>query len=434
MITKIAGCENSSTQNRVYNNICFQGLTNRMGKKVYNGFYSMESLFPKDCTKNSISGRLPDFMQSKIKTVTSDIEGATKEIFDTFAQTSDELREFEPTASSTINELKYRRKDSTVKNLEDVLIKYHILKPWDDFNLEYIDKGGKGSVWKLAGLRNVKGMVDDEFVIKVFHTKSVQTNAFHGCYPEINAATYWMNTLGSETNRGKFFWGDVNAAYMINKFIDEDVRLPKKYPNPEDYGMKFTDEDAVHIHNVCKNYSYDWGGGVVINQVINSNKFAREVMHDIQKQKEKFRIPQWQKRFHWKPNGNYDSKFAGLALSIKFIDPSYRVSFFKQCLNHRGKYTDRALGYTLKYLPHENAIKYYEELAKSTKDHVLKEILHNEIPLLATKDEYRPFMHDDLIRLSNISEEYKNRIDQTRLKEYLEIAKKYQLDKDIINL
>lgn len=408
--------------------INFTGLSNRMGKKIYNGFYNMAELFPREKTKNPIVGKLPSFFEKRILLVTKDIKTASKEIMDTFSQVSNELRDFTPDANSTIAELNHKRSNSTVDKLKSVLLKYKILSPWDDFELKYLDKGGKGAVWKLEGLRYIKGAIEDEFVIKVFHTKSIQQNAYHGCYPEINSAQYWMKNLGYETNRGKFFWGDVHEAYMINKYIDEDVRLPKKTPNPYIYGVKFTDEDLVHIHNVCKQYSYDWGGGVVINQVVNSNKFAREVMRDIEKRPDNLKIAQWVKRFHWKPHGNYDSKYAGLALSIKYIPTKLRVQCFNHLLNKRGKYTDRALAYTLKYLPHDIALKYYELLAKNAKDNVLKEILRNEIPLLATKEEYCSKIKDDLIVLNNIPPEYRAKyIDNERIEKYEKLAKQYAI-------
>lgn len=429
MITRV---ENCNLRNYGYTKcsapkakqIAFNGLSDRLGKKIYNGFYDMAVLFPRETTKNPISGSLPAFMRKRILTVTNDIEGASKEIYNTFSKVCEEIRAFEPNANSTLDEIKNKRSVSTVKKLEDVFRKYKILGKWDDFDLKYIDKGGKGSVWKLDGLRHISGETEDEFVIKIFHTKSIQANAYHGCYPEINAATYWMKTLGQDTNRGKFFWGDVHEAYMINKYIDEDVRLPKKFPKPEDYGVKFTDEDPVHIHNVCKQYSYDWGGGVVINQVINSNRFARELMHDIQNKPENYRLLQWGKRYIWKPKGNYDAKFAGLSLSIKFLKPSVRVQCFEKCFKHRGKYNDRAMAYTLKYLPHDKAFYYYKKLATDAQDNVLKEILNNEIPLLATKDEYAALIKDDLLVMDNLPAEYIHKyIDMDRYNKYLKFAK-----------
>ena len=420
MITKISANTNGTN----HRDILFKGLSDRMGKKVYNGFYNMSELFPRATTKSPIVGKLPTYFEKRIQLVTSDIKTAAAEIMGTFTEASNELREYTPDEFSTVEELKNKRSNSTVKKLEDVLKKYKILSRWDDFDLRYIDKGGKGSVWKLEGLRYVKGPIDDEFVIKVFHTKSIQQNDYHGCYPEINAAQYWMKTFGYETNRGKFYWGDVHEAYMINKFIDEDVRLPKLKPIPYNYGVKFTDEDLVHIHNVCKQYSYDWGGCVVINQVVNSNKFARKVMQEIQNTQENLKQIRWYKGYYWKPKGNYDSKNAGLALGIKYLPESARVECFEKIFEKRGKYTDRAMGYTLKYLPHKTAFKYYEILAKTSKDNVLKEILRNEIPLLATKKEYASEIKDELIVLENIPKEYRTKyIDEDWLLKYKKLAK-----------
>ncbi len=432
MISKVTLNNNGyATNNNCQNkkqNIAFSGLTDRMGKKIYNGFYDMAVLFPRETTRNSISGKIPDFMLKKIKLVTNDIESASKEIYKVFSEVSNELRDFEPQANSKREEFVNKRSNTTVKKLENVLEKYKIISKWDDFDLVYLGKGGKGSVWKLEGLRHIEGDIEDEFVIKVFHSKSIQTNAYHGCYPEINSATYWMNTFGHDTNRGKFFWGDVHEAYMINKYIDEDVRLPKKFPNPYDYGIKFTDENAEILHNICKRFSYDWGGGVVINQVVNSSKIARHVMHTVQNEPDKYKLQTWHRLFNMNGLSNQDNKVAGLVLAIKYLDPGQRVKCFEDCFLKRGKYTDRALGYTLKYLPYEKAVKYYEILAKSTNDNVLKGILKNEIPLLSKRDEFAAGMKDDLIILDQFTDSYLEKyVDTNKFNEYNKLADKYRL-------
>jgi len=416
---------NSVTYNQ--QNTSFGGLTDRMGKKIYNGFYDMAVLFPRERTKNPIVGKLPKFMTDRMKFRTDNMPSAIKEVLDTFSIVSNELREFEPNALSTIAEMTYRRKDSTVKKLSDILQKYGIVGRFDDFDLKYIDKGGKGAVWKLDGLKYVKGADEDEFVIKVFHTKSIQSNTYHGCYPEINAAAFWMKKLGYDTNRGKFYWADVNEAYMINKFIDEDVRLPKHVINPYDYGIKFTDEDLIHIHNVCKGYSYDWGGAVVINQVINSNKFARNLMNKIKDTEDRYKSPVWYTYYHKKLNGHDDNKIAGLTLAIKYMNADERVRCFKECFRKRGKYTDRAMGYTLKYLPHETAMKFYKILITKNEP-VLNKILANEIPLLSFKDEYQSELKDDLIILDSMPKSFIDKfIDKERLMEYNKIAKENKI-------
>jgi len=430
MITKVSA---SNVQINNYKNnqtskkeVSFSGLTDRMGKKVYNGFYDMSALFPKDHMQSPIVGKLPGFMIKKIQYRTQDVKTAVMEVFDAFAKTCNELRDYKPNSYSKISELHGRRSDTTVENLKEVLTKWGIISKFDDFDIKYIDKGGKGAVYKFEGLRHVHDYDEDEFVMKVFHSKSVQTNAYHGCFPEMNAAAYWMKRFGFDTNRGKFFWGDVKEAYMINKFIDEDVRLPKKKPDPYNNGMKFTDEDPIHIHNVCKGYSYDWGGGVVINQVVNSNKFARKIMNDVKNSTERFRLLNWYGWFSQKPKGNNDCKTAGLALAIKYLKPDDRIACFEQCFRLRGKYTDRALAYTLKYMPHDFAKHYYNIFAKSSKDNVLKKILYNEIPMLSLKDECMSKLQDDLIVMDNIySSDFRKYINFDKFNEYCAIISKY---------
>ena len=430
MITKISlqnpDCANYNTRS-VHKNISFGGLTDRMGKKIYNGFYEMTELFPKENMQSPISGKLPGFMVRKIQARTTEIGAAIKEVMDAFGKTCRELRAFDATVNSTAEEIKFKRNNSTVKDLREVLTKWGILGKFDDFDIQYIDKGGKGSVYKFEGLKYIDDYAEDEYVMKVFHSTSVQTNAYHGCFPEINAATYWMKKFGYETNRGKFFWGDVKNAYMINKFIDEDVRLPKTRPNPYDHGVKFTDEDLIHIHNVCKGYSYDWGGGVVINQSVNSNNFARSIMHKIKNADDKYRQHDWFKLLALKTNGNDDNKNAGLALAIRFLPKEIRTKCFERCFEHRGKYNDRAMAYTLKYLPYDIAVKYYEGLAGSAKDKVLKKILRNEIPFLSVKDEYKSLVTDDILSLQNISSGVKEKFDSERFNTYTQLAEAYCL-------
>lgn len=54
---------------------------------------------------------------------------------------------------------------------------------------------------------------------------------------------------------------------------------------------------------------------------------------------------------------------------------------------------DQALGYVLKYLPHEEAQKYYQKLMARNEE-VTQTILMNEIPLLARKP--LPEAYDDM--------------------------------------
>ena len=111
MITKISA--NTDGTNR--RDILFKGLSDRMGKKVYNGFYNMSELFPRTTTKSPIVGKLPTYFEKRIQLVTKDIKTAAEEIMGTFTEVSNELREYTPNEFSTVEELKNKRSNCTVK-------------------------------------------------------------------------------------------------------------------------------------------------------------------------------------------------------------------------------------------------------------------------------------------------------------------------------
>ena len=411
------------SQSNLPQNPQFNGLTAKMSRRVYNGFFSMKDIALATKNKMPIVGSLPKYMIHKIE---GDKGTAIREIYKVFADVATELREFEPTANSNFNEIRKQRNDSTVEKAAQILRKHKILGKFDDFDIEYIDKGGKGSVYKLSGLKDVCSYDEDEYVIKVFHNNDIQQNDYHGCYPEVNIAAYWMKHIGTDTNRGKFFWADLKSAYMINKYIDEDVRLPKRVINPYSYGLKFTDEDPISTHNTCKGYSYDWGGGVLINEIKHSNNEARKIMLMFKHMPDKYRVNKWYQYF----NQNYmnidkNNKYAGLALSIKYIqNDDYKLKCLDDCLELSNPMVNRALGYLLKYIPHRHIPKYLEILAQKG-DPELNIILKNELPLLSRIT--RENLSDDVVILNRKDYAQYTRFSQKHYDEYYQIAKKYKV-------
>lgn len=106
-----------------------------------------------------------------------------------------------------------------------------------------------------------------------------------------------MNNAGFETQRGKFFFGDLKTGYMFIKYVDDDIRLPQKIIDPYTLGLKCTDEDLLKKHNVCKNYSFDWGGVRVVNRIKNESKIARYVQDKIKNTDNKYKKQEWEKLF-----------------------------------------------------------------------------------------------------------------------------------------
>lgn len=420
--------KNSSKQNinksylsaPIEDTVSFSGLTKKMKKHTYiDGQRDIKKIIDERGDKNLIVGQLPPFMIEKLPK--ENRKEAIMDIYNTFSEITEELRYFDDekvdlSKAGAIDEITKRRCKSTAEKFENVMRKYNFVGKWDDCDIEYLGKGGKGAAYKLVGLRDFSDKNEDEFVIKVFHVvegRNWQYSKSHGCYAEINSAQYWINNVGTDTNRGKFFWGDMRSGYMINKFVDEDVRLPKRTIDPYEFGLKCTDEDAAKKHNVCKGYSYDWGGVRVVNRLKNGDKYARTVLNDIKNTPEGYRSLKWEKIMS-KKDGNSDSRQAGLAMSIKYMDN--KTHYFDRCLALNKPKVNQGLAYALKYLPYNEAVKYFEKLVQ-TDDSITQVILFNEIPLLAMR-------HRD----DNLKDDLQTRRSEilcTRVKAYYDIAEKY---------
>lgn len=326
---------------------------------------------------------------------------AIHEIFEAFDKVTLLLRGYTPDSKSSMNEIMKSRPDSAVEILNKVFKKYKIIKPFvdDDIDIVYLDKGGKGAVYKIEGLKGwtsskVDKMFDDpdEFVIKVYHQlKGEGWHPFksHGAYAESNSANYWTKHEGRYTQRGKFYFAGLKSGYMVNKFLDEDTRLPKRIVDEYSRGIKCTDEDkyasnrqVIDGYNRIKGYNYDWGGCRVVNRVKNENKIALAVLNRIKETPEYDVIRKWQSLFSERQNK--DDIRAGLALAIKYLPANCQKECIEQCLALNKPKINQAFAYVLKYLQYEDSLPYYKRLLL-TKDVKTQVILLNEIPLMAKK-------------------------------------------------
>lgn len=387
---KSTNSENSQNSNS------FKGLTKSLKNKIYlDGQKDIELLLRRKPNTNPIVGQLPNFIFKKLPK--ENRREAILEILSAFDNISNKIREYIPEGDGFIfnKSLRYRPEEVN-KTLTDVLRKYKILGRWDDdIDIQYIDQGGKGKVFKLEGLRDPD--TEDEFVIKVFHQiKGQDWHPFksHGCYAEINNGIYWKNHEGHDTHRGKFFFGSLASGYIVSKFLDEDVALPKRVVPEYKYGIKCTDEEKdgpINGYNRIKGYNYDYGGMRVVNRLKNSNKIARQTLEKIRDLKEKDRLQYWETNFT--DRSNPDNVQAGLALGIKYLNN--KSFYIDRCLKLQKPIVNQALAYVLKYLPHEDAVKYFETLFQ-TEDKTTQIILFNEIPLLAKRKAGSEEMQDDI--------------------------------------
>lgn len=405
----------------------FNGLTKCMKNKIYlDGQKDIEEILNEKPNTNPVVGQLPKFIFDKLPK--ENRREAILDILNTFDEVSNSIRDHIPEGDAWIFRPDLRhRPESVNKQLTDVFRKYGVLGKWDDdINVKYIDQGGKGKVFKLEGLRDPN--TEDEFVIKVFHQiKGKDWHPFksHGCYAEINNGIYWRNHEGHDTHRGKFFFGSMRSGYIVSKFLDEDVPIPKRVVPEYKYGIKCTDEEKdgpINGYNRIKGYNYDYGGMRVVNRLKNSNKIARQTLEKIKEVKPEDRSAYWIMNF--KDKDNTDNVKAGLALGIKYLNN--KPFYIDKCLELDKPIVNQALGYVLKYLPHEEAVEYFDRLFQTT-DEVTQIILFNEIPLLAKRKAGSIEMEDDIN--AQLKEIIPERVDT-----FYTIAEKYAMPSTVEHL
>ena len=407
--------ENVSQQN-------FTGLTKLMKKRIYtDGKKDILNIIKKRRPEQStIVGQLPGGIFEKLPKDNQKRVNAIKEIMNVFGEISEEIRVFRSGADSSNLEFKNRRSNSTVEKLRSVFEKYKLNNTNEDIDLEFLGKGDYGSAFRIRGVHDNK--TNDDYILKV-HTVADRGPDWHrykshGNFAEPNTAEYWLYQWGEQTQRGKFYFADINKGYMVDNYIDLETPPYKKKVNEYTAGLKLTDEELAHNgHNKINGYSIDWGGVRVVNRIKNGSKTARTVLHKIKRTQKNYREIEWWKLFEDKNHFDEVQKKAGLALSIKHIRDDRKNFYINKCIDMHIPMVDQALGYVLKYLPHNDALNYFEKLM-SRNDEVTQTILMNEIPLLARKPV--PEAYDDM----NVP---KDQIIPEKIKEFYDIAKRYAL-------
>ena len=407
----------------------FGGMTKVLKKKIYlDGQKDISRIIEQNPSRKPVVGQLPKFIFDKLPV--ENRPEAIHEILNVFDKVANIIRDYIPEGDAFIFQPALRHRPQEVNTLlTDVFRKYRVLRPYDDdIDVQYIDQGGKGKVFKLDGLRDYKN--DDEFVIKVFHhIKGAEWHPFksHGCYAEINNGTYWRKHEGHDTHRGKFFFASLGSGYIVSKFLDEDVPIPKRIVEEYKYGIKCTDEEKdgpLNGYNRIKGYNYDYGGMRVVNALKNSNNTARNYLRKIREMSSEKRATFWRSQFF--QFSDSEDVLAGLTLGIKHLDN--KTQFLDIALSKKKQFPKiaQAASYVLKYLSHEDAVKYFEQLVQ-TSDIETQRILFNEIPLLAKRKDESNGVHDDInVSLREIIPE--------RIYTYYQIAEKHALPETVEHL
>ena len=422
------------------NNINFNGVTKVLKKRIYtDGQKDIEKILETKAKTNPVVGQLPAYIFNKIDP--KNRRAVILDILKTFDDVTNILRDYLPDMTEAFIFDEDRRNCPQEVNdmLTNVFQKHKIIGKFDEIELRWLGKGGRGKAYKIVGLYDREN--EDEYVLKVFHQikgKDWHPYKSHGCYAELNSAMYWRNVEGLDTHRGKFFFGSLASGYMVTKYLDEDTRLPNRIVDEYKYGIKCTDEKKYKSktsyeqdYNYVKDYNFDYGGMRIVNHIKNSSKIARITLEKIKKMNQKERVEYWQSRF--KDKNNTDGKKAGLALGIKYLDN--KNFYIDKCLEMDNPVICRALAYVLKYLPYEDAIKYFEILMNNKHrrgseeyiDNITQVILLNEIPLLAKHKAGSMEMQDDINAVLG-------EIIPERIYDYYMIAEKYATPETVEHL
>ena len=386
----------------------FNGMTKSLSHYMFvDGKKDIVRLLTHKAPSNTIVGELPPVMFYALPK--GEYNTKIKKTIDAFGEIADEIRNFRPTLNSPREERLQRRPQSAVDRLKNIFIDYGLIKESDPFNLIYLGEGNYKKAFKIDGIKDPK--TNEELCLKVFHLvdKSPEWHKYktHGNFAEINTSIFWKKTQGMYTQRGKFYFGDIEHGFFVDKFIDSNVASPQHIIDEYRLGIKLTDEVNGNAgHNRIHGYSIDPGGPRVVNRVKNQSAIAQRIFDKIEATPKPYRIQEWY-RILANKKSNAREKQAGLAIAIKHMER--RSKLVDECLSFNNQFADMGLAYVLKYLKTHNA-KYFEILMKR-KDPLTQTVLLNEIPLLAREK----IKIDDL-------DVPRGQINSQRLAEYYQLA------------
>ncbi len=393
----------------------FNGLTKTLSRRMYiDGKKEIFEIIKRRGNLSTTVGKLPPVIFQAIPK--ENLEADIKKVIRIFGEVANEIRAFKRTSDRTPQEQANLRPQSAVDKLRALFLELKLINNKTNFDLKFLGEGNYKRAFKIEGVKDPN--TEEELCYKVFHIvdKTPEWHKYktHGNYAELNTAMYWMKTFGYNTQRGKFYFGNINDGFFVDKFIGENVSEPKKIVSHELVGVKLTDEFSGRVgHNKIQGYSIDPGGPRVVNRVKNSSKIARKIFKYIGSLPLEEREKEWHRIFFEETNLEFEQKLAGLAISLKHLKT--RSIYYNICMRLNHRLANIGLAYVIKYQKPENARKYFRLMMQHHKnDPVVQTVLLNEIPLIARNSR----SEDDL-------DVPKGEIKTSIIDKYYTIARKY---------
>ncbi len=321
----------------------FTGLNRVLSKNTYEYTINIEELseiYPKS---NGIVGNLPPAWIAKIPK--ENREKVIKELFNDLKPIINEFRESE-------------NEQFMQERIKTALIQAGIVKNQENFKMEFLGEGTYGKAYKL---NNILGA---DYIIKIF--KKLNKNLdkglddMHGNYIEQSRALYWQKQAGFNTQMIRFYFGDIDAGYMVNKFIDEDTPKSDKFVYPEIVGLHSS--DIGKEYNEINGTQYDWGGfRIIISSQRIKDKKIKKLIKDILEKSVNQRKEIFEQYF------TSTDKGIKLVLSsmIEYLPEHQRARYFHNLLENADSEVKNALAARIYNLPEEERTSCFRELLEN---------------------------------------------------------------------
>lgn len=373
--------------NKYLVNFTGSGLGNTLGKKAYKKAYLVKEEVMKRAQANRVVGNLPFewiFKSQKgessskkwmEKIPENEREAKIKEFYDNFRNAIKDFRNDEDMQTLT-------------ERLNYAFHKAEIINPKENLTLGELNGGDYGKGYRLDGI------FDGNYVIKIFH-KNNELNDRHGNYTEIARYIYLQKNAGKKTQRVPFYFGDIDAGYIVEKFIGSNTPEYKGRIVPErNYGLYNTDLDPGNKeHNKIKGYDIEVGGLEILPEMelLSNNKTARFVYNRLYKLSEDKREYEIYKFLGMEKYRNNKDIKLGIIMAIELLPKKIRIKYINKFLNDSDNEVKKALAYSLRCLPKEDTIEPFTKLLEGAHNAV-KEALAYNLDCLPEKASLVPFI------------------------------------------
>lgn len=337
--------------------VSFTGLNRTLSKRAFEKSDDIKNLsYFKFRSKGIVGNLMPELVEKIPK-----------------AERKTKITELYASLKSTVKSFRTSGDDGKAElQINNALKKAGVLNENEKMTLNYVGSGALGSTYQM------KGVFGDKYLIKLFENTNSESK-LHGNFIEPNRAAFWQKRTGVKTQKVRFYLADVNAGYMINKYIPDDspVCAFKKVPEYI-HGLQCNDieSDATDGFNKIRGFDIDFGGLEIISS-LSQNKTASFVFKKIYEAPEKEKTLEMAKFLGMKKYRNNEDVKLGIAHSIKMLRNDINLQQYMDVLlekpnNEIKLILNRHLG----ALPQEKTHTYFNKILNNSNNTVKEQLVY----------------------------------------------------------